>query len=77
MDLGLEGKAALVTAGSKGIGLAVAEELAREGVNLLVTSRQEAHLEEAAKRAGLLLHEGAKITNTAMLDATEPEEYDA
>ena len=33
-------------------------------------------LEEVVKRAELLLHQGAIITNSAMLDATEPEEYD-
>ncbi len=40
MDLGLSGKVAIVTAGSKGIGSAVAEELANEGYYLGVKSSQ-------------------------------------
>jgi NAD(P)-dependent dehydrogenase (short-subunit alcohol dehydrogenase family) len=39
MDLGLLGKNALVTGGSKGIGLACAELLAREGCRVGITSR--------------------------------------
>ena len=36
MDLELEGKVAIVTGGSKGIGRAIALELAREGVNVAI-----------------------------------------
>jgi 3-oxoacyl-[acyl-carrier protein] reductase len=39
MDLGLRGKVALVAAASKGLGRAVAEELAAEGVTLAICSR--------------------------------------
>jgi 3-oxoacyl-[acyl-carrier protein] reductase len=45
MDLGLDGKVALVTGGSAGIGLGVARALAAEGAVVVVTSR-------AAERAG-------------------------
>ena len=38
MDLGIKGKNALVAASSKGLGRAVAEELAAEGVNLVTVS---------------------------------------
>lgn len=41
MDLKLRGKTAVVTASSKGLGRAVAEQLAAEGANLLLCSRSE------------------------------------
>lgn len=49
MDLGLSGKTALVTASSKGIGKAVAEELASEGCNVAVCSRSKSDLEFLAE----------------------------
>ena len=39
MDLGLRGKTALVTGGSKGIGRAVARTLAAEGARVVICSR--------------------------------------
>ena len=39
MDLGLNGKIALVAAASKGLGRAVAEELAAEGASLVLCAR--------------------------------------
>ena len=39
MDLGLAGKVALVAASSKGLGRAVAEELAAEGAHLVMCAR--------------------------------------
>jgi 3-oxoacyl-[acyl-carrier protein] reductase len=47
MELGLAGKTALVTGGSKGIGLETARALAREGVKVLICARREAALAEA------------------------------
>ena len=48
MDLGLTGKVALVTAGSKGIGRGIAEALAAEGAKVAVTSRASERADELA-----------------------------
>lgn len=47
MDLRLAGKTALITGGSKGIGLACAESLAAEGCNLCLVARTRSDLERA------------------------------
>ncbi len=49
MDLGLKGKVALVAAASRGLGRAVAEELAAEGASLALCARREGPLEEARR----------------------------
>ena len=49
MDLGLRGKVALVSASSKGLGRAIAEELAAEGANLVVCARGEDALRQTAE----------------------------
>lgn len=49
MDLGLAGKAALITGGSKGIGRAAAAALAAEGVAVMLVARSPGPLGEAAR----------------------------
>jgi len=49
MDFGLNGKRAIVTGGSGGIGRASALELAREGAKVCVTARDERVLESVVK----------------------------
>jgi len=50
MDMGLGGKVAVVTGGSIGIGLAVAEGLAAEGAHLLLVARGAERVESEAAR---------------------------
>ncbi|HTK37586.1 MAG TPA: SDR family NAD(P)-dependent oxidoreductase, partial [Pyrinomonadaceae bacterium] len=56
MDLGLQGKIALVAAASQGLGRAVAEELAQEGASLILCARNEHRLniacDEIRERTG-------------------------
>lgn len=47
MKLGLTEKTAVVTGGSKGIGLAIAKELLSEGANVVITGRREDALQQA------------------------------
>jgi 3-oxoacyl-[acyl-carrier protein] reductase len=54
----LEGKNAIVTGGSQGIGAAIAQELAREGANVCLTFRK--HEEEAQKIAAEIRDLGCK-----------------
>lgn len=49
MDMGLKNKVAVITGGSVGIGLAVAEALAAEGANLLLCARGEERVTEKAR----------------------------
>jgi 3-oxoacyl-[acyl-carrier protein] reductase len=50
VDLGLEGRVALIAGGSSGLGLAVARELAREGAHVAVGARDRGRL-DAARRS--------------------------
>jgi NAD(P)-dependent dehydrogenase (short-subunit alcohol dehydrogenase family) len=48
----LEGKIALITGGSRGIGLATAKRFVDEGVHVFITGRREAELASAVKDIG-------------------------
>jgi 3-oxoacyl-[acyl-carrier protein] reductase len=48
MDLGLKGKAALITGGSRGIGKGIALTLAHEGCDIAICARNEETLQETA-----------------------------
>src|SRR5207253_5542003 len=52
VDLGIAGKVALVTAATRGIGLAIAQALAREGARVSVVARTEADVRRVAESIG-------------------------
>jgi 3-oxoacyl-[acyl-carrier protein] reductase len=68
MDLGLKGKSVLVTGGSKGIGLAVAELFADEGANVAICAR---NADEVGKVVKALAVKGVKVWGKA-IDVADP-----
>jgi 3-oxoacyl-[acyl-carrier protein] reductase len=52
MDLGLQGKVALVTGASSGIGFGISRELAAEGASVAVSSRSRERIDKAAAEIG-------------------------
>jgi 3-oxoacyl-[acyl-carrier protein] reductase len=69
VDLGLKGKVALVAASSKGLGRAVAEELAAEGAHLVMCARGKDILEQTA--ASIRQATGAKVV-AVTADVSDP-----
>lgn len=64
MNLGLEGKVAMVAGASRGLGFAVAEALAKEGARVSIVSRDETAVRAAAARiGGEVLAAGADVTS--------------
>ncbi len=70
MDLGIKGRRAIVCASSKGLGLACAQQLAREGVDLVMIARGQEALEAAAQS---IRDETGVNVITVAADITTPE----
>ena len=70
MDLGLGGRRAVVTGGSKGLGRAIAAELLAEGAQVVICSRHEAELEATAAE---LRKDGGTVT-ALRCDVTDPDQ---
>lgn len=74
LDLGIEGKVAVITGGSEGLGRAAAERLALEGAKVAICARRRRPLEEAAREiearsGGEVLAHAADVTRPADIDA--------
>src|SRR5687768_7850086 len=70
MDLGLSGKIALVTGGSRGIGRACAVALAREGAYVVISYSSN---EEAAKSAVSAIEQAGGKASARKFDVGDPE----
>ncbi|MBY0335145.1 MAG: SDR family oxidoreductase [Acetobacteraceae bacterium] len=74
MDLRLKGKRALVMGASKGLGRSIADALAAEGAALVISGREQASLDQAAKElvaagAASCIGIPADVADTAQMDA--------
>jgi 3-oxoacyl-[acyl-carrier protein] reductase len=70
MDLGINGRNALVCAGSKGLGRACAYSLVREGVNVVIVARNPETLEKTANELKQLK---AGQVSIVVADITTPQ----
>jgi len=73
MDLSLDGKVALITGASRGIGKSCALVLSQEGCNLTICARGKQRLEETAEE---LKAEGIEVL-AIQIDITKPKEVDS
>ena len=73
MDLGLQGKKAILVGAARGIGMATAETLAREGCDLAITARSEDSVKDAV--AHLKRYGGSVVGKP--VNAKKPEDYKA
>ncbi|HJR95900.1 MAG TPA: SDR family oxidoreductase [Gaiellaceae bacterium] len=77
MDLGLDGRTAIVCGASSGIGLGIAESLAGEGADVVMFARRRALLEQQAERLGGLAVPGdvTKAEDLERLVSTAVDTY--
>ncbi|GMR24349.1 MAG: hypothetical protein BMS9Abin37_2880 [Acidobacteriota bacterium] len=76
MDLGLSGKVAIVTGGSRGLGKASAMALAAEGAELVIAARDESTLHAAAREIEAIQGPGGRKVLAVPTDVTREEEVD-
>jgi 3-oxoacyl-[acyl-carrier protein] reductase len=69
MDLELEGRRAIVTGGTRGIGLAIATRLAQEGASVAICGRGQEDLERGLAASGAAHGETVDVTDAAALTA--------
>ncbi len=76
MDLGISGRVALVTGASKGLGLGIAQALAREGATVAISSRSREQIDAAAETIGAraFVHDAADAHNAPTLVRQVSEE---
>jgi 3-oxoacyl-[acyl-carrier protein] reductase len=72
MELELDGKVALVTGASRGIGAAIAKELAREGMNVCLVARDQNRLHQQAEHLGSTHNIGTHVIAADLADSEAP-----
>jgi 3-oxoacyl-[acyl-carrier protein] reductase len=77
MDLGLAGRKAIVTGGSKGLGKAITAELMAEGASVVICSRHADELEATAAELSKQAAAGAGSVTALTCDVTDPDQVSA
>ncbi len=72
VELGLAGRRAVVTGGSKGLGFAIARELVAEGVSVAICARTEAEVDSAGDQ----LRAAGGIVHAQVVDVTQADQVD-
>ena len=76
MDLGIAGRACIVTGASKGIGLATARMLCAEGARVLLVARSERDVVEAADACIEAGSQAGGAAESLACDVTDPDAAD-
>jgi 3-oxoacyl-[acyl-carrier protein] reductase len=74
MDLGLAGRRAIVTGGSKGLGKAISAELMAEGASVVICSRNAVELAATAEELTKNAAAGAGAVHAIACDVTDPDQ---